>query len=175
MKNTNSAKKFLSIIFSVIFMVSGVFLCSCTKYSKGKFCEENTEWVSDKLTIETKGFHYVFGKQKTDYNEIEVLVDIFQPNRRGGIFLVSDFDDDFIKEVKNDIETKITSIELNRKIRDYISEKGIKEAYLFTFDYKASPDRVEFKIEKDNYSETVGQESRVGETWVLTRHDLPQE
>ena len=172
MKNTNSVKKILSAIFSVTFVICSIFLCSCTKYSKGKFCEENTEWVSDELTIETKGFHYVFGKQKTDYNEIEVLVDIFQPNRRGGIFLVSDFDDDFIREVKNDIETKITSIELNRKIRDYISEKGIKEAYLFTFDYKASPDRVEFKIEKDNYFETVGQESRVGETWVLTRKDL---
>ena len=114
MKNTNSAKKFLSAIFSIFFIIGSIFLCSCTKYSKGKFFKENAEWVSDKLTIETKGFHYVFGKQKTDYNEIEVLVDIFQPNRRGGIFLVSEFDDDFIREVKIYIETKITSIDQNR-------------------------------------------------------------
>ena len=86
MKNTNSVKKFLSAIFSVTFVICSIFLCSCTKYSKGKFCEENTEWVSDELTIETKGFHYVFGKQKTDYNEIEVLVDIFQPTGEAVFF-----------------------------------------------------------------------------------------
>lgn len=182
MKNTNLIKKFLSVIFSVIFMACSIFLCSCDdKYSSGRFWEDDTEWVSDEMTIKTDGKnHYVFGTFTTETQSIEVLIDVRSFVWYMNVYNAADFGEEFINEIKQDQKNGEISYEICRKIEEYMcvdaGDNFIKCIFSGSYSYKCSfNERVEFIIDTDNYSETIGQESRVGETWVLIRHDLSEE
>ena len=182
MKNNNSTKKFLSIIFSAIFMVSGVFLCSCTKYSKGKFCEENAEWVSDELTIKTEGYSSVaFGYLTEDDEQTEVIAIIAISKKQMAIYRVNDFDFEFIKSINEGIASgkykdSDNNYALYSEIWNYIMTNKTEYIFNYHYSYKGgSVERLELEVRDDKEAKKNNTESRFGETCVLTRHDLPQE
>ena len=129
------------------------------------FLDLKAEWTCDELTIETTGEsgqdYIVFGKITLYGEEIEVGCDYIYSNACMFVYKKSDIEAEGMNE--------------NGKYRVPDISK-----HLFYFDceevkfgrFSKNIKEVKVKVEGDNYSETAGQESRVGETWVLIRKDL---
>ena len=179
MKNTNSVKKFLSAIFSVTFVICSIFLCSCTKYSNGKFFEENAEWVSDELTIKTEGYSSVaFGYLTEDDEQTEVIAIIAISKKQMAIYRVNNFDSEFIKSINEGIASgkykdSDNNYALYSEIWNYITTNKTEYIFNYHYSYKCgSVERLELEVRDDKEAKKNNTESRVGKTWVLTRKDL---
>lgn len=127
------------------------------------FLDLKAEWTCDELTIETTGDreqYIVFGKITLYGEEIEVGCDYYYAQSYMLVYK------------KSDIEA---AMDENGRVHDLDRSKR-----LFSLDcdevkfcrFSKNIKKVNLKVKTDYYSETVGQESRVGETWVLTRQDL---
>lgn len=127
------------------------------------FLDLKAEWTCDELTIETMGNreHYiVFGKITLYGEEIEVGC---------GYSYAQSY---MVVYKKSDIEAAMDEnggyhAPDRPKLLFYL---GCDEVKFCRFSKNIK--EVNLKVKTDNYSETAGQESRVGETWVLTRKDL---
>ena len=123
------------------------------------FLDLKAEWTCDELTIETTGDreHYiVFGKITLYGEEIEVGCEYSY----------------MIVYKKSDIEA---TMDENGRVHDLDRSKWLfyldcDEVKFFRFSKNIK--KVNLKVKTDYYSETVGQEDRTGETWVLTRQNL---
>lgn len=179
MRNTNSIKKFLSVIFSIFFIIGSIFLCSCTKYSKGKFYKENAEWVSDELTVKTEGYYSVaFGYLTEGDEQTEIIAIVAISKKQMTIYRVKDFDSEFIKDINDGIasgkyKNSDNGHELYSEIWNYIEENKTEYIFYYHYSYKGgSVEQLELEVIGDNEAKKNNTESRVGETWILTRKDL---
>ena len=127
------------------------------------FLDLKAEWTCDELTIETMGNreHYVvFGKITLYGEEIEVGCDYYYAQSYMLVYKKSDIEaamDENGRCHDLDRSKRLFSLDCD-EVKFSRFSKNIKE--------------VNLKVGSDKYSETIGQESRVGETWVLTRQNL---
>ena len=127
------------------------------------FLDLKAEWTCDELTIETMGNreHYiVFGKITLYGEETEVGC---------GYSYAQSY---MVVYKKSDIEAAMDEnggyhAPDRSKLLFYLDCDEVKFCR-----FSKNIKEVNLKVKTDNYSETAGQESRVGETWVLTRKDL---
>lgn len=129
------------------------------------FLDLKAEWACDELTIETMGEsgqdYIVFGKITLYGEETEVGCDYIYSNACMFVYKKSDIEAEGMNE--------------NGKYR---SPDKAKQLFYLDCDevkfcrFSKNIKEVNLKVGFDKYSETAGQESRVGETWVLTRKDL---
>ena len=167
------SSKILNFVATVVLALV-IFCCLCSfiacflpvpKRIGTCFLDLKAEWTCDELTIETTGEsghdYIVFGKISLYGEEIEV----------GGFYYYAQ--SYMIVYSRSDIEA--AGKNENGKYRSPDKSKqlfylGCDEVKFCRFSKNIK--EVNLKVGFDKYSETAGQESRVGETWVLTRKDL---
>ena len=163
--------KVLDFIITIVLALV-IFCCLCSfiacflpvpKRIGTCFLDLKAEWTCDELTIETMGNreHYVvFGKITLYGEEIEVGCEYSYAQSYMVVYK------------KSDIEAAMD------ENGGYHAPDRSKTLFYLDCDevkfcrFSKNIKKVNLKVKTDNYSETVGQESRVGETWVLTRKDL---
>ncbi len=97
------------------------------------------------------------------------------------IYRVNDFDFEFIKSINEGIASgkykdSDNNYALYSEIWNYIMTNKTEYIFNYHYSYKGgSVERLELEVRDDKEAKKNNTESRVGETWVLTRHDLPQE
>lgn len=128
------------------------------------FLDLKAEWTCDELTVETTGEsghdYIVFGKITLYGEEIEVGC---------GYSYAQSY---MVVYKKSDIEAAMDEnggyhAPDRPKLLFYLDCDEVKFCR-----FSKNIKEVNLKVKTDNYSETVGQEDRTGETWVLTRQDL---
>ena len=157
--------KVIPAMLLLVLMILFIFLSMACfpKYIGSCFLDLKAEWTSDELTLETTGNrddNMVFGKLTLYGEEIEVGCAYYYT--RMWIFVYK----------KSDIEAK--GMDENGKYRAPDMSKSLFHCYCKDVKpsyFSKNIKKVKLEV-SDYYSETVGQEDRTGETWVLTRQDL---
>lgn len=157
--------KVIPAMLLLVLMILFIFLSMACfpKYIGSCFLDLKAEWTCDELTIETMGNreHYiVFGKITLYGEETEVGC---------GYSYAQSY---MVVYKKSDIEAAMDEnggyhAPDRSKLLFYLDCDEVKFCR-----FSKNIKEVNLKVGFDKYSETAGQESRVGETWVLMRKDL---